>query len=275
MTAVQLTASASQSRLLPGLVSITFRHLSPRNIVDTASDAQMIGIEWGGDVHVPHGNLARAREVGRMTRNAGLSVAAYGSYYVVGKSEGEGLSFEAILDTAQALGTTLVRVWAGEQAVSHTDSGSYDAIRSDAARISTMAQAAGVTVAFEFHAGTLTESAESTLALLLAIHHPNLFTLWQPTLAADDPANELSLRLLLPFVSNLHVFQWGPCGFNDRRPLREGAGRWNSLLRILAMTGLTHYVLLEYVAQDSPSSFLRDAQTLRDCLHAASSHGLE
>ena len=36
-----------------GLVSITFRKLSPRAIIDLVTRANLIGIEWGGDVHVP------------------------------------------------------------------------------------------------------------------------------------------------------------------------------------------------------------------------------
>ena len=55
-------------RILPGLVSITFRALAPREIVDLAARARLAGIEWGGDIHVPHGDLQRAGEAGRMTR---------------------------------------------------------------------------------------------------------------------------------------------------------------------------------------------------------------
>jgi hypothetical protein len=42
-----------------GLVSITFRQLSPPAIIDLVRQAGLEGIEWGGDVHVPHGDLGR------------------------------------------------------------------------------------------------------------------------------------------------------------------------------------------------------------------------
>ena len=94
-----------------GLVSITFRKLSPAQIVDLVCRAGLEGIEWGGDVHVPHGEVARAREVGRITSDAGLAVASYGSYYRAG--HGEGAPFETILQTAAELKAPLIRVWAG------------------------------------------------------------------------------------------------------------------------------------------------------------------
>ena len=33
----------------PGLVSITFRELSPREIVKLVADGGLVGIEWGGE----------------------------------------------------------------------------------------------------------------------------------------------------------------------------------------------------------------------------------
>src|SRR5687768_14765950 len=65
-------------RIQPGLVSVTFRKLSPAEVVRVAVDAGLTSIEWGGDIHVPHGDLARAKEVAAMTTEAGLSASAYG-----------------------------------------------------------------------------------------------------------------------------------------------------------------------------------------------------
>ena len=46
-----------------GLVSVTFRKLTPEKIIELVSEAGLNAIEWGGDVHVPHGDLKRAAEV--------------------------------------------------------------------------------------------------------------------------------------------------------------------------------------------------------------------
>ena len=54
-----------------GLVSVTFRALPPREVAGLAARAGLAGIEWGGDIHVPHGDGKRAREVRRITEDAG------------------------------------------------------------------------------------------------------------------------------------------------------------------------------------------------------------
>ena len=87
----------------PGLVSVTFRQLAPRTIVDLVAEAGLWGIEWGGDVHAPVGDLHIAREVRAMTLDAGLAVAAYGSYFRFRPDD----SFERVLETAIALGAPI------------------------------------------------------------------------------------------------------------------------------------------------------------------------
>ena len=92
----------------PGLVSMSFRELGLEEIINMVSRNGLEGIEWGGDVHVPHGDLAVAERAGRLTREAGLAVSAYGSYYCFDDctevAEGKGLEFASVLDSAEALG---------------------------------------------------------------------------------------------------------------------------------------------------------------------------
>jgi 3-dehydroshikimate dehydratase len=77
-----------------GLVSITFRQLSPAEIAALAAQAGLEAIERGGDVE-------EARAVRRTTEDAGLQVAAYGAYYRVGHEEP--CPFAEVLETAVAL----------------------------------------------------------------------------------------------------------------------------------------------------------------------------
>ncbi|MHC4505194.1 MAG: sugar phosphate isomerase/epimerase family protein, partial [Planctomycetota bacterium] len=102
-----------------GLTSITFRKLSPEEIVRLTAEAGLDGIEWGGDVHVPPGEVDTARRVASMTSEAGLAVSSYGSYYRVGHDE-PGL-FAPVLETAIALGAPIIRVWAGRVASREAD----------------------------------------------------------------------------------------------------------------------------------------------------------
>jgi len=67
-------------RLVPALCSVTFRALAPEEIVALAAEADLVAIEWGGDVHVLPGDLDRARAVRALTERHGLRVSSYGSY---------------------------------------------------------------------------------------------------------------------------------------------------------------------------------------------------
>ena len=251
-------------RILPGLVSITFRKLPPAEIVALATQAGLAGIEWGGDIHVPHGDLARAREVGQITREAGLAVAAYGSYYHAGESEDEGLEFAPVLATALALGAPLIRVWAGTRSAADADHVYRRRVAEDACRIAADAAVAGVRVAFEFHGGTLTDTAESAADLLAATADAGVLSYWQPPGGWTHPERLASLQRLLPFLAHLHVFHW--LDNHERRPLAEGAAPWLEFLGAAAAApraaGGARWAMLEYVRNDNPAQLADDATTL-------------
>lgn len=243
-----------------GLVSITFRQLSPTQIVDLVSRAELQAIEWGGDVHVPHGAMQAAREVRALTQKANLQVAAYGSYYRVGHSEAEGLSFQSVLQTAQELGAPIIRVWAGKKNAEDADDEYRRLIIEESRRIAELATPAGVLVAYEFHGGTLTNTAASARELLKAADHPNLKTLWQPRVGASTPEALADLQLLLPWLCQLHAFQWNG---TERRPLEEGAAAWREYLALADNTEKPRPALIEFVQNDAPAQFLKDAQILK------------
>lgn len=255
-----------------GIVSVTFRQLSPDEIIALVNEAGLTAIEWGGDIHVPHGNLETAREVGVRTRNAGLEIASYGSYYRSVESEASGLAFESVLETALALGAPLIRIWAGRKSPKDADERYRDMIASETHRIAECASDAGIRIAYEYHPNTLTETPESTVALLDAVSHGNVFTYWQAPLNATPEQRVASLEAVLPYLANIHVFHLRIMnGETCRRPLAEGKFDWIRDLSMVSRDSRPHYALLEFVLGDDPGNFLRDAATLRKWLAHTSS----
>ena len=184
--------------LRPGLVSVTYRALSPREIIDLCLEAKLEGIEWGGDVHVAPGGWKNAIEIGEMTREAGLAVAAYGSYYRC-----DGAPFEPILETAIGLGAPLVRVWAGKVDAKHASEDDWVRVSEDLTRISEIAHQMGVEVVSEFHGGTLTATGTDARRLM---ESANAKTLWQPlrrgtNFDAQIEANLEELRAVEPYLN--------------------------------------------------------------------------
>lgn len=234
-----------------GLVSVTFRRLAPKEIVALATSCGLEGIEWGGDVHVC--DAPAAREVRLMTEDAGLTVAAFGSYW---RATG---AFEPVLETASTLGAPTVRVWAGS-------SGSAD--ETDRKRVVDAlhkacegAVVAGMTVSLEYHGGTLTDTLDSTLRLVREVDHPALRLYWQP--APDRPHADrvAEVRAVLPWLSNLHVFQWSRLGDETlRHPLEDGGQEWPDYLRVARGD---RFALIEFVPGDNPAVLPAEAGTLR------------
>ncbi len=244
-----------------GLVSITFRDLEPRRITDLVKEAGLEGIEWGGDVHVPHGDVRRAEEVAALTADAGLKVAAYGSYYAAGQDHGGANGFESILATALALNAPLIRIWAGEKGSGDADAAYRKMVRDDVMRVTKLSAEENIRVALEWHSGTLTDTLSSARDLLHAAPDANLTTFWQPLPGRLPDRCRDELTALIDRLSNLHVYHW--VNEAERRPLAEGADVWRRYFAT-ARGCENQYALLEFVRDDSPEAFLEDANTLRE-----------
>jgi 3-dehydroshikimate dehydratase len=244
-----------------GLVSVTFRKYTPAEVVGLVRKADLAGIEWGGDIHVPHGDISRAREVRALTQEAGLRVAAYGSYYSVGWSEANGLPFRAVLDSAVELGAPIVRVWPGKRGSADVDEHGRWQVIEDLRRIASQAAQVGVRVGLEFHSGTLTDTNKSAAQLLVEVDHSNVFMGWQPHNGEATAECVEGLKAISSRLANVHVFHWWPTAA-ERHPLADGEERWAGFLRVLRTLPGDRFALLEFVPEDSPESFFRDAATL-------------
>lgn len=239
-----------------GLVSVSFRALSPENVLDLAARCGLESVEWGGDVHVPCGDVRTASRVGDLTRARGLEVACYGSYC---RLEDEPL--QPVVDTAKALGAPLIRVWAGTRPSGAADRAYRETIARSAQNLADLAAREGMSIAFEFHGGTLTDDAQSAAELLRAVDRTNAGSLWQPPVGMDTPDCVVSLRAVAPWLRNIHVFSWRE---TDRLALADGAEKWRALLpEIAAMPG-EHRLMLEFVRGDAPEQLIIDADCLRN-----------
>ena len=67
--------------IVPGIVSATFKTRSAEDVIALASKAKLCAIEWSENHHIPKGDLERAKEIASLTRDSGLEIAGYGSYY--------------------------------------------------------------------------------------------------------------------------------------------------------------------------------------------------
>lgn len=255
----------ANNTITPGLVSVTFRHLSATEIIALAVRAGIKAIEWGGDVHCPPQHLDLAEKLGQQTRDAGLSVDCYGSYYRCIPNQ----YFGEVLETAVALGAPMIRVWAGAVGSADVSEAQRAIVTECARRAVSEAKKKRIKVAFEWHKGTLTDTTASALTLLRAI--PNARTLWQPSEFEEEEVRLHGLKAILDRLESMHVYHWVPKGAAlERRPLAEGADVWTRRLKILqSVNGVARGALLEFVQNNQPEQLLADAATLHEWLRTA------
>lgn len=244
----------NRAHLVPGLCSVTLRQASVQEVVAITADAGLAGIEWGTDVHVV--DEATAEEAALASADAGLAVLSLGSYYRLGS----GGDFVALAALAERAGAPRIRVWAGSVASADSAPGDLRAVVEDARRVSDVAGERGLSVALEYHGGTLTDTAEGTVKLLEAIGRENVGTYWQPAVGHSDRDALASLRQVLPFLMGVHCFSWWP--LTERLPLDARADLWESVAAVLHEDSLQLDLMLEFVQEDLPEHVLRDADFL-------------
>jgi sugar phosphate isomerase/epimerase len=251
----------------PGLVSVTFRRLDIVEVLDLCVANDLEGIEWGGDVHVPHGDLETARRVAGLTADAGRQVAASGSYYRAGADEGP--TWPDVLETASALGAPAIRVWAGKGGSSPADEHARRAVTDDLLTIAESAGERGIAVATEYHAETLTDTLDSTLRLLAETDHRNLRTYWQPPrgIGTEDCLEQIAA--LSDRLSNVHVTC--PSARGGFESLIAWEARWRRWLDAVAAIEGDRWAMIEFVQGGEPSRLPADAEALRAIL--ADPHG--
>ncbi|MFA6845476.1 MAG: TIM barrel protein [Sphaerochaetaceae bacterium] len=240
--------------LIPGLVSVTFKTKSAEQIIALCKQEGLKAIEWGENVHVMPNDSLGAGKLGEMTRQAGLAIAAYGSYYRLG----EGMDFTGSLMSAKALGAPVLRIWAGTKPSAEVDGPLFQSLSQEAHDIAERAKKEGILVAFEWHKNTLTDTNQSAMRLLATANSDNLSCLWQPTVALDEDERKQGLAGLKSRLSNVHVYYWLE---GKRRPLEEGLSYWKEYLKVIARNS-DHYALLEFVMDNSEQQFRDDAKCL-------------
>ena len=243
----------------PGLVSVSFRRLTPEQVLHLCRQAKLEAVEWGGDIHVPAGDEAHARKIASVSMDSGVKIASYGSYFRAGDSMDV---FRRNLDTACALGAPVIRVWAGTKGSGDCTSQERSAWVDQLCAANEMAGKQGVILAAEFHPGTLTDALGSVARLLKEA--PGMRMYWQPRWDWPEQDRLEGLKLLGGRLMHMHVFSWRHVnGGVLRLPLQDGEAFWK---KVFSQPREQCYALMEFVENDDPQALLRDARVLRGWL---------
>ena len=238
-----------------GLVSVSFRNLSPKNTIENAAFCNLLGIEWGSDVHVPIGDLDNAKKVKLFSEKYNIKSFAYGSYYRLGQGN---IPFKDVAQTAAELNAPIIRIWGGTKSPSDIDIREYDNLVEEAKQISEISAEYGSIIALECHLGTITEDYNSAIKFLNDVGCNNFKTYWQPNQTRDFEYNLKAAKMLAPYTVGIHMFHWDT---KKRYPLCEGKNEWTEYLKMFDKDSDIP-VMLEFMHDDRIESLKDTAKTM-------------
>ena len=241
-----------------GLVSISFRKHSPREILEAMREAGLSHIEWGSDVHAPCDDMARLDELVLLQREFGITCSSYGTYFKFGKHSVDELGNYIL--AAKRLGTDVLRLWCGTKSGADMTEEERSALLADCRRAAALAEKHGVTLCMECHRKTFTERLSDTLFLMEQVNLERFRMYWQPFQWRTAEENETYAKAIAPYVRHVHVFQWKE---NDKFSLREGIEEWRRYLACLPDHGA---LLLEFMPNDGLNELTVEADALREII---------
>ena len=244
-----------------GLCSVSFRKHSPTEILEEMKRAELSRIEWGSDVHAPAENLDTLQKIVDLQREYGVFCHSYGTYFRIGIHPVE--EIYSYIRAAQVLGTTTLRLWAGDKNSEDFTSAEKEHFFKDCRALANIAEEEGVTLCMECHNKTYTNRFCAALELMQAVDSPNFRMYWQPNQFRSEEENNLAAKALSPFTENIHLFHWQG---KEKYPLLDGKEIWKTYLNHFSGTKT---LLLEFMPDGKIESLKREADSARKILEEA------
>ena len=244
-----------ESKYQLGLVSVSFRQHSPKEILEVTKAVGLSSIEWGSDVHAPCHDIERLREIAALQKEYGIFCSSYGTYFRLGETPIEEL--EAYIQAAKILGTNILRIWCGVKSGKDMTNEERDALLDVCGRAAKVAEASGVTLCLECHKKTFTEDPDDAIHLMETINSPNFRMYWQPFQWQSAEQNIENAKKIAPFAEHIHVFNWK----GDRKlPLADSVGEWQEYIKVFSTP---RTLLLEFMPNGTLEELAAENAALR------------
>lgn len=247
-----------------GLTSVTFRSKSAEEIVEYCKTCGLSAIEWGSDVHVKPGDLKQAETVRKITENSGITVCSYGSYYRLGETGRD--KFEEYAKTAQALNAPIIRIWGGSKSHRDLSKREYKALIDEVKAICKIAEKYNLTVAFEYHNDSLTDTKDAAIRAISDAGAENLGMYYQydPWISREE--NYETLKAFLPYLKMVHVFNVDED--INRYSIRERNGRefWGRIIKILKQSNADVCMLFEFLRNEAFDELKGETEIMKNLL---------
>lgn len=237
-----------------GLVSISFRSLTPKQIIESAKAAGLNWIEWGSDVHAPCTDIPRLEEIVKLQEDANIRCSSYGTYFRIGVTPAEELP--GYIRAAKILGTDILRLWCGDKGSELYTDAEQEALYDECRKLAAIAEKEHVTLCMECHNNTMTDRVDAAYNLMQAVNSPAFRMYYQPNQFRTVEENIAYAKRLAPYTDHIHVFNWESV---NRYPLGEAIEIWRKYLSCFAGD---HTLLLEFMPDNMVESLPTEANAL-------------
>lgn len=242
----------------PGLVSISFRNNTQREILAMMKAAGLSYIEWGSDVHAPHRSLGMLGELAQLQAQFGVSCCSYGTYFRLGETPTDELNY--YISAAKTLGTNVLRLWAGRKCGKDMSISELDKFMDSCWRAVEIAERENVTLCLECHDKTFTERLDDAAMLMDNADSDNFRMYWQPFRDRSVEENLEYLTEIERYVEHIHVFNWDAA---NRYPLADAIPTWKRYISVLSRP---RTMLLEFMPDNELASLPTEADALREII---------
>lgn len=247
-----------ESKYQLGLVSVSFRQHSPKEILEVTRSAGLSCIEWGSDIHAPCHDTERLKEIAALQKEYGIVCSSYGTYFRLGETPIEEL--ETYIQAAKILGTDLLRLWCGVKSGKDMTKEERNALWDICRMAAKIAEANGVTLCLECHKGTFTESPDDAVWLMETVNSPHFRMYWQPFQWQNVDENIINAKKIAPYAEHIHVFNWK----GDKKfSLCEAEGEWR---RYLCEFSSPRTLLLEFMPNGTTEELCAEASALNSII---------
>ncbi len=234
-----------------GLVSVTFRNHSPKEILVAMKESNLKLIEWGSDVHAPCNDSEKLNDIIKLQEEFDIKCSSYGTYFRVGTNNPE-----EILDyikAAKSLGTKVLRIWCGNKGYSEYTNEEKQNIIAECKKLNDIAKENDVILSTEYHPNTFCDCIEGVKAIL----GDNIKTYWQPNQYKLLDDNIAESKAVADDTVNIHVFNWIK---KEKFPLAKACEIWKKYLN--NFNG-NQNLLLEFMPDDNIDSLKTEAYALK------------
>ena len=243
-----------------GLVSVSFRQHTSKEIIEAAKEAGLSCIEWGSDVHAPYNAIEKITEIADLQKKYGIECSSYGTYFRLGETPIEEL--EQYIGAAKILGTDILRLWCGIKSGKDMTDDERSRLLSICHQAAKIAESSEITLCMECHKKTFTEDPDDTVWLMQAVDSPYFRMYWQPFQWQNVERNIENAKRISPFAEHIHVFNW----IDDQKlPLYDAVAEWR---RYLSEFSVPRTLLLEFMPNGTIEELAEEAAALKTIIGA-------